>query len=253
MPLKQAGMKMLHRFPIAPVRVALWCAVLVPALMGMLPALSIQPAWAQARLAQSGTGADAGQGAHASSAASAGLEDAVPEDDPWQPEEICPRDQVAPRDYNRCLFDATRTSEQALEAALSRAMTFISGRSDLSPAQRVMWRQQLDEAQYRFIIFRNFDCQSVAPFEGPRGIGNFEHRALCLIRMNRARADDLEQRYRVAPPSSVAQAAAPVRRPPPIGAPGVSAPAQPVAAAPVPEGPEPQLGVWLHPTAPAVD
>ncbi len=176
-------------------------------------------------------------------------------EEPWEEEPICPRDQVAPREYNRCLFDATRASEQALEAALGRALAVISGRADLAPAQRAAWRNLLEEAQYRFLIFRNFDCQSVAPFEGPRGIGNFEQRSLCLISVNRARADALEQRYANKP-----RPVAAVRQPARSAAPQMTRPAaleRPAATAPsapaVPVGPEPQLGVWTHPTRPVVD
>ncbi len=190
----------------------------------------------------------------------AAAEDELPDDEPWQSEVICPRDKIAPREYSRCLFDATRTSEQALEAALGRAMAAIAARSDLAPAQRAMWRRMLEEAQYRFVIFRNFDCQSVAPFEGIRGIGNFEQRSLCLISTNRARADGLEQRYTPGSSPFVASAAVP-RREPVIReaatneAATMAAPSnttQPVVNA-APEGPEPRLGVWIYPTAPVMD
>lgn len=176
-------------------------------------------------------------------------------EEPWEEEPICPRDQVAPREYNRCLFDATRASEQALEAALGRAFAAISGRVDLAPAQRAAWRTLLEEAQYRFLIFRNFDCQSVAPFEGPRGIGNFEQRSLCLISTNRARAESLEQRYATQPRPATAQrqpartVAPQMTRPATLERPAVPAPTAPA----IPAGPEPQLGVWTYPTRPVVD
>lgn len=123
---------------------------------------------------------------------------AVADDGPaghWRPTEGCPRGQMAPRDYSRCLHELTRTSEVALEAEFANAMMVVEQRSDLAPVQRSRWRGLLDESQSRFLIYRNFDCQSVAPFEGPRGIGNFEQRSLCMIEANIRRARDLRERY----------------------------------------------------------
>lgn len=107
----------------------------------------------------------------------------------------CPTDQLRAGERSRCLYDTIRTSELGLEAALSNAMRAIADRSDLAPVQRNRWKELLDEAQSRFLIYRNFDCQSVAPFEGRRGIGNFEARAQCLIVANVRRADELAARY----------------------------------------------------------
>ncbi|MFG1347490.1 lysozyme inhibitor LprI family protein [Xanthobacter autotrophicus DSM 431] len=120
---------------------------------------------------------------------------APPPPERWHGIAACPRDKRSTRDYNRCLYDNTRTSEQELEAELANAITVIEARSDLPGVQRTKWKALLDESQSRFLLFRNFDCQSVAPFEGPRGIGNFEQRALCLIEANTRRARELRARY----------------------------------------------------------
>lgn len=140
--------------------------------------------------------------------------------------EPCPREAIPAAERNRCLYDTIRTSEQALEAEMANALRVIDGRSDLAPVQRNRWKSLLDEAQSRFLLYRNFDCQSVAPFEGRRGIGNFEERALCLITANTRRAEALASRY-VPPPAEAARA--------------------------VPDGPAPQPGTWTHPTPPALD
>ena len=145
--------------------------------------------------------------------------------DHWHATASCPRDVVAPRDYNRCLYDARRASEQALEAEVDNAMAVIDARSDLAPVQRSRWKNLLDESQSRFLIFRNFDCQSVAPYEGPRGIGNFEQRNLCLIEVNIRRARDLRERYGDVPKE--------VARPKGV--------------------PEARAGAWIHPTSQPVD
>ncbi|OYY84168.1 MAG: hypothetical protein B7Y61_09500 [Rhizobiales bacterium 35-66-30] len=122
--------------------------------------------------------------------------------EPWPSTARCRSGEVLARDYNRCLYEAISVSEKVMEAALANAFAVIEARSDLLPSQRNRWRVLLDEAQIRFSMYRNFDCQSVAPFEGPRGIGNFEQRALCLIANNERRAEDLRRRYGEVPPPS---------------------------------------------------
>jgi len=150
----------------------------------------------------------------------------LPEAEAEAPPSACPRDLVPAAARGRCLYDTIRTSEQALEAELANALHIIDGRNDLAPVQRNRWKSLLDEAQSRFLLYRNFDCQSVAPFEGRRGIGNFEERALCLITANTRRAEALAARY---------------GRPP-----------QPDAA-PASGDPEPQPGTWTHAAPPVLD
>ncbi|HQS11027.1 MAG TPA: DUF1311 domain-containing protein [Xanthobacteraceae bacterium] len=120
--------------------------------------------------------------------------------EPWPSTARCRSGEVLARDYNRCLYEAISVSEKVMGAALANAVAVIEARADLLPSQRNRWRVLLDEAQIRFGMYRNFDCQSVAPFEGPRGIGNFEQRALCLIANNERRAEDLRRRYGEVPP-----------------------------------------------------
>ncbi|MDQ0505215.1 lysozyme inhibitor LprI family protein [Xanthobacter agilis] len=139
---------------------------------------------------------------------------------------LCPPDQIAATARSHCLYEAIRTSEQALEAEVANAMRVIAARSDLAPVQRNRWTELLDEAQSRFLLFRNFDCQSVAPFEGRRGIGNFEERALCLITANMRRAEALAARY--PQPSTPSTAAAP-------------------------DGPQPRPGIWTHQSPPELE
>ncbi|WP_051356910.1 lysozyme inhibitor LprI family protein [Azorhizobium doebereinerae] len=114
---------------------------------------------------------------------------------PWREPNPCAAGKLPAPDYSRCLFEATQASERAVTAAFEAAMAVVEGRADLPSVQRNRWKSQLDEAQTRFVLFRNLDCQSVAPFEGPRGIGNFEQRALCLIENNSRRERDLAARY----------------------------------------------------------
>ncbi|MFS8036020.1 lysozyme inhibitor LprI family protein [Xanthobacter sp. AM11] len=142
----------------------------------------------------------------------------------WQRSSPCPRERLSGRQYNRCLYDNTRTSEQALEAEVANAIAVIEARTDLPGVQRAKWKSLLDEAQSRFLLFRTFDCQSVAPFEGPRGIGNFEQRALCLIEANTRRATDLRARY-----------------------------GSPMPLPEGPQGPQDRGGTWTHAVPPPLD
>lgn len=148
----------------------------------------------------------AGGGAHAQPSAPAPKAAVL---EPWPSTARCRSGAALARDYNRCLYDAIQVSEKGMEAALANAFAVIEARGDLLPAQRNRWRVLLDEAQIRFGMYRNFDCQSVAPFEGLRGIGNFEQRALCLIANNERRAEDLRRRYGEVPkPAAPAPAVA---------------------------------------------
>lgn len=146
----------------------------------------------------------------------------------WKGTPACPREKVSGGQYNRCLYDITRTSEQALEAEVNNALAVIEARTDLPGVQRQRWKTLLDEAQSRFLLFRNLDCQGVAPFEGPRGIGNFEQRALCLIEANRGRATELRARYGSPQPA------------PDTGGGAAS-------------GPHDRSGTWTHPVSPPLD
>lgn len=126
---------------------------------------------------------------------------------PWREPNPCLNGKLPTPDYSRCLFEATQSTDRAMVAAFEAAMAVVEGRTDLAAVQRARWKSQLDEAQVRFVMFRNFDCQSVAPFEGRRGIGDFEQRSLCLIENNLRRERDLRARYR--PPPQVAGRMAP--------------------------------------------
>ncbi len=86
---------------------------------------------------------------------------------PWREPNPCAGRMPAP-DYSRCLSEAAALSEREVTGRLRAAMAVVEGRTDLAAVQRNRWKGQLDEAQSRFLLFRNLDCQSVAPFEGPR-------------------------------------------------------------------------------------
>lgn len=148
----------------------------------------------------------------------------------WPLGERCPRGEMSPREFSRCLFDAVRLSDTQLNAALDTAIEVIEARADLMPTQRARWKGQLQETHSRFLLFRNMDCQAVAPYEGGRAIGNFEQRSFCLIVTNERRAQDLRLRYGEVP------------APPPV--PVVAVPAVNVGLRPA---------TWLQGTAPPVD
>lgn len=189
-----------------------------PRVAPALPAPEPEPA---------GTGGQSPPSASAADVEPAAAPGAGPAAGPWKGLVNCPREKVSGGQYNRCLYDVTRTSEQALEAELANAFAVIEARTDLQGTQRARWKTQLDEAQSRFLLFRNLDCQGVAPFEGPRGIGNFEQRALCLIAANRTRAADLHARYGTLQASDNGKA--------------------------VPSGPAAREGTWTHAVPPPLE
>lgn len=138
--------------------------------------------------------------------------------------DACPPATGDARAYLDCLGDALKASEAALARDLAGAEAAIAARSSLAEVQRRRWRGLFDEAQGRFTHWRDFECQSVAPYEsgdeatvgGRRlGIGSLSARLLCLIRANDARATELSRRYppppgwSYQPPAPATPAAAP--------------------------------------------
>jgi len=118
----------------------------------------------------------------------------------------CPREKVEPRVYLDCLTNAQKASETALNNAVAGALAAIGARAELQGVQRNRWISLINEAQGRFVNWRNFECQSIAPYEGGGGertvggrmggIGVLEQRLVCLTTFNTLRADDLSQRYK---------------------------------------------------------
>lgn len=117
----------------------------------------------------------------------------------------CRREHAEPRAYLDCLAALQAAGESALERSVAGVLATIEARADLQPAQRRRWSSLFEEAQGRFVHWRNFECQSIAPFEGegPKqsiggrlgGSGVMEQRLICLIGHNEQRARDLESRY----------------------------------------------------------
>ncbi len=117
----------------------------------------------------------------------------------------CRREHAEPRAYLDCLAALQAAGEQALQRSVTGVLAAIEARADLQPAQRRRWSSLFEEAQGRFVHWRNFECQSIAPFEGegPRqsiggrlgGSGVMEQRLICLVGLNGQRARDLESRY----------------------------------------------------------
>lgn len=123
------------------------------------------------------------------------------------------------RAYLDCLNRAQERSARELARALAGAQASIEASGDLHPSQRRRWSGLLTEAQGRFIGWRDFECQGIAPFEGRAaaredeghgsgarrpasglggrlgGSGVIEQRLVCLISHDRARAEDLALRY----------------------------------------------------------
>lgn len=113
-----------------------------------------------------------------------------------RPSRQCERAKLPGRGYIECLEKLSRETGEALDAAVLRIRELIDGRSELAPVQKTRWKNGLEEAHVLFIRFRNQECQSVAPYEGPNNrIGAFEERLACLADKNTARLRDLETRY----------------------------------------------------------
>ncbi|TCK23147.1 hypothetical protein EV667_3824 [Ancylobacter aquaticus] len=152
----------------------------------------------------------------------------------------CRRQHAEPRAYLDCLTALQVAGERDLQRSVEGVAATIEARADLQPSQRRRWIGLFEEAQGRFVHWRNFECQSIAPFEGegPRqsiggrlgGSGVIEQRLICLLSHNERRARDLESRYAPegdwppAPPAPAATA------PGPADATAAAPPAQPTIA-----------------------
>ncbi|QIB33309.1 lysozyme inhibitor LprI family protein [Ancylobacter pratisalsi] len=117
----------------------------------------------------------------------------------------CDSQAMPARAYLDCLNREQAQSERDLAGALAGAEASIKALGDLQPAQRRRWIDLLTEAQGRFVNWRNFECQSIAPYEGRDGThsvggrlggsGVIGQRLICLISHNQSRAADLALRY----------------------------------------------------------
>ncbi|HSI41675.1 MAG TPA: lysozyme inhibitor LprI family protein [Xanthobacteraceae bacterium] len=115
------------------------------------------------------------------------------------PAALCPETANA-RERLDCLSRTVSEADSALDRALAGARAAIAADERTQPAQRTRWLRLLEESQGRFELWRNFECQSLAPYETrrsvrERGIGALEQRSLCLAERNRARSEDLAARY----------------------------------------------------------
>jgi uncharacterized protein YecT (DUF1311 family) len=160
----------------------------------------------------------------------------------------CVRGTGEPRAYLDCLSREQRASEQHVTHTVAAAREAIEARAELQPAQRRRWIGLLEEAQSRFVSWRDFECQSIAPYEGGGqktiggrlgGVGVLEQRMGCLIELNQTRAADIERRYALPayvpapePEPAAATAAATEATATPATGPG-STPAAPPPGGPV--------------------
>jgi uncharacterized protein YecT (DUF1311 family) len=119
------------------------------------------------------------------------------------PEAPCDAATMAGPAFTKCLTAAERRSNDALEAAFKNALASIATRPGVFDAQRPRWKNSLAESQEIWLRFRNEECQNVAPFEGQATAASvvrnrmaaFEAKLTCTVRMNEARAADLNGRY----------------------------------------------------------
>nr|WP_281417074.1 lysozyme inhibitor LprI family protein [Ancylobacter lacus] len=164
----------------------------------------------------------------------------------------CDPAQGNARLYLDCLAAAAKAGQERLDAAYAGALAAIRADEAVAPVQRQRWANAMDEAQGRFVRWRNFECQNIAPYEGgaarrtvggrlmgPDGLGQ---RLLCLIAANDARRADLSRRYPPPPGwtyTPPAAAPAPATSPPPPDIPPAAAPETPPAPTPQPEIPAP--------------
>lgn len=104
----------------------------------------------------------------------------------------CSKASATP-EINAC---AERDLERA-DRKLNEAYRMMLGRidkSDLTPPQRAEWRKSLQDAQRRWIAFRDADCDGVVPFEWFGGTGATAAVLGCKSAKTEARTKELSDR-----------------------------------------------------------
>lgn len=103
-----------------------------------------------------------------------------------------------------CLGAQLKASEHHLAVSFAASRVVIAGQIRLPASQRQRWSGLLEEAQARFINWRDFECQGVAPYESAdlmarerarSDLAALAERLRCLIHANEMRTADLARRY----------------------------------------------------------
>lgn len=108
---------------------------------------------------------------------------------------LCDPKKIGARDLADCLRAAADRSEKELAAVLENAAKSVDGRAGLLSGQKARWKRSLNESQAQWLVWRDADCQDVAPFEAGMNAKGGDPRLACIIDHNAQRIEEMKARY----------------------------------------------------------
>lgn len=108
---------------------------------------------------------------------------------------LCDSRKIGARELADCLRAAADRSEKDLAAIIEGAVKSIDGRPGLAGGQRARWKRSLNESQAQWLVWRDADCQDVAPFEAGMNAKGGDPRLACIIDRNAQRIEEMKARY----------------------------------------------------------
>jgi uncharacterized protein YecT (DUF1311 family) len=107
----------------------------------------------------------------------------------------CDPKKIGARELADCLRAAADKSDKELSAVLEGAARSIQARTGLLNGQKTRWKRLLNDSQAQWLVWRDADCQDVAPFEAGMSAKGGDPRLACIIDRNAQRIEDIRARY----------------------------------------------------------
>ncbi|MGO8800982.1 MAG: lysozyme inhibitor LprI family protein [Roseiarcus sp.] len=108
---------------------------------------------------------------------------------------LCDSRKIGARELADCLRAAADRSEKDLAAVVEGAAKSIDGRAGLLAGQKARWKRSLNDSQAQWLVWRDADCQDVAPFEAGMNAKGGDPRLACIIDHNSQRIEEMKARY----------------------------------------------------------
>lgn len=108
----------------------------------------------------------------------------------------CDAARIGGRELAECLRTAADRADKDLGAAVATAIKAIAARQGLMSSQKARWRRSLNDAQAQWAVWRDSECQDVAPFESGVDGKTGDPRLRCIIDYDAERVLSLNARYR---------------------------------------------------------
>ncbi len=101
---------------------------------------------------------------------------------------------IATPELNYCEEVELEKADKALNVAYRATLARIDGATELTPKVRKEWRQAVQDAQRKWIAFRDADCNGATAYEWYGGTGATVAVLGCMRQMTLARTKELQER-----------------------------------------------------------